>query len=134
MSLRCFVPDRRRLLSAYERSPYPPTVRRLPFLCVGSFLTPACNPSPSLLLLQLLPSPTTNRSSKVKPTHPKLTATPNQVHLINLFHNTNRDAVTKRHHEKVVDWLAAADPPVPRAVAWKVLETGRERFRVARSR
>jgi len=26
VSFRCFVPDRRRLLQAYERSPYPPTV------------------------------------------------------------------------------------------------------------
>jgi hypothetical protein len=56
------------------------------------------------------------------------------VHLINLFHRANRDAIANRHHEKVVSWLAAADPPVPRAVAWKVLETGRERFRLARAR
>ncbi|KAI8466274.1 MAG: hypothetical protein J3K34DRAFT_66688 [Monoraphidium minutum] len=82
VSFRCLIPDRRRLLQAYERSPYPPT-----------------------------------------------------VHLISLFHGqTGRDAIVKRHHEKVVSWLASADPPVPEAVAWKVLETGRERFRLARAR
>lgn len=36
-----------------------------------------------------------------------------QVHLISLFNGVSRDAIIKRHHEKVVDWLAAADPPIP---------------------
>jgi len=39
------------------------------------------------------------------------------------------------HHRKVVAWLTAtADPPIPVEAAWKVLETGRERFKLARSR
>ncbi|GBF90564.1 hypothetical protein Rsub_03136 [Raphidocelis subcapitata] len=81
VSFRCDIPDRRRLLSAYSRSPYPPT-----------------------------------------------------VHLISLWQTCSRDATVKRHHDKLVAWLAAADPPVPQPVARKVLETGREQFRVARAR
>lgn len=57
-----------------------------------------------------------------------------QVHLISLFHAASRDAILERHHSKVVDWLADADPPVPSHVAWKVLETGRERFKLVRAR
>eukprot|EP00877_Chromochloris_zofingiensis_P014363 jgi/Chrzof1/9180/Cz03g38270.t1 len=81
IAFTCDIPDRQRLLKAYERSPYPPA-----------------------------------------------------VHLISLFHAASRDAILERHHSKVVDWLADADPPVPSHVAWKVLETGRERFKLVRAR
>jgi hypothetical protein len=58
-----------------------------------------------------------------------------QVHHISLFHAASRDLITQSHHQKVVAWLSsAADPPVPPAAAWKVLETGREKFRLSRSR
>ncbi|WIA19754.1 hypothetical protein OEZ85_005670 [Tetradesmus obliquus] len=82
LGFTCSIPDRQRLLNAYERSQYPPT-----------------------------------------------------VHHISLFHAASRDLITQSHHQKVVAWLsAAADPPVPPAAAWKVLETGREKFRLSRSR
>jgi hypothetical protein len=58
-----------------------------------------------------------------------------QVHQISLFHAAKRDDILQSHHRKVVAWLSTvADPPIPPVVAWKVLETGRESFKLSRSR
>eukprot|EP00879_Flechtneria_rotunda_P014807 GHRR01015471.1.p1 GENE.GHRR01015471.1~~GHRR01015471.1.p1 ORF type:complete len:454 (+),score=127.55 GHRR01015471.1:339-1700(+) len=82
LGFTCSIPDRGRLLNAYERSPYPPT-----------------------------------------------------VHYISLFHAASRDSIIQSHHHKVVNWLSKeADPPIPPVAAWKVLETGRDKFKLARAR
>jgi hypothetical protein len=82
------------------------------------------------------PSSTTHQVLLIiKPLCCCLTCTHSQVHHISLFHAASRDLITQSHHQKVVAWLsAAADPPIPPAAAWKVLETGREKFRLSRSR
>jgi hypothetical protein len=58
-----------------------------------------------------------------------------QVHHIGLLQAASRDLILQGHHRKVVAWLtSAADPPIPAEAAWKLLETGRERFKLNRSR
>ncbi|KAF8062936.1 RASA4 [Scenedesmus sp. PABB004] len=60
---------------------------------------------------------------------------PPQVHHISLFHAVSRDTIVTATHAKVVAWLSSgAEPPIPEAAAWKVLETGREKFRLGRAR